>query len=172
MASKTKFVIGKGLREAISKIIKTNRDEIQDPRIMRALGNEAARLMVRRTRLGFGVSKDGAKRNKLTPLSPQYIQTKREKFSGLSSLTRPKKSNLTRTNQMLTSIKVIDSMRGRVSVGATGNRHDSDLTNEDVVRFNQVTGRVLRPFLNLSALEIKGLQRTYTKIIDPAFGKI
>jgi hypothetical protein len=125
------------------------------PQVLKAMGEEAVRLIVKRTRLGYAVDSHGQERSKLKPLSAGYVH-QREADPKLSAMTAPKKSNLTRTGQMLDSMAVIAVRQGSVVVGPTGSRDDG-LTNAQVAAWVSVA----RPFNFLSRLEQEQLTRFY-----------
>lgn len=126
------------------------------------VGVFATDLIVKRTRLGYGVKKPYDSKEKLAKLSPNYVKS-RKMFDGLHSLTRPNKSNLTRTSQMLDSIasKVKANV---IEIKPTGTRDDGK-RNEDIARYNAQggKGRPKRIFLNISQLEFKQIVRFYRK---------
>lgn len=129
--------------------------EIASPANMRKYGEMAAGMIRLRTRLGDGVSADGANKQKLKPLAPST----KKKRSGLaargklSSQTVPGKSNLTESGQMVDSVSVVEAKQGRVTVSPSGARTDGK-TNSDVAGFVTDQGR---PFNNLSRVENKRL---------------
>ena len=119
---------------------------------LRMIGEEAIRLIVQRTLQGFGVAEDGGSRERLKPLSPEYVEFRRRYSSELSGETSPTKSNLTLSGQMLESMQVLQVGNGRVTVGPKGSRSGpfaSDLSNDELARIVQ---RV-RPFNHLSKQE-------------------
>lgn len=126
------------------------------PQVLRAMGDEAVRLIVKRTRLGYGVDGHGAERSKLKALSPGYVHL-RELDDTLSAMTSPKRSNLTRTGQMLDSMTVLEVRQGSVVVGPVGARDDG-LTNAQVAAYVSAQGR---SFNFLSRLEQEQLVRFY-----------
>jgi hypothetical protein len=130
---------------------------------LREIGELAVSLIVKRTRLGYGVNRNGSKRFRLAALSEGYV--KQRKKGGLSSFTRPKKSNLTRTGQMLESVKVIKASRGVITIGPEGRRNDGK-TNDDVAIWN--ANRKGRSFIFISDNEYNQLRRAYRK----AFGDL
>jgi len=137
------------LEASVQATVKSN--ELAD------LGNEAIRLIVKRTRLGYGVRGQGFDRYKLPPLSAFYVKQRQLDGSDLSGDTSPTRSNLTRTGQMLDSMAVISVKPGAVVVGPQGGRLDGPLGNDDVARWVSVR----RPFNYLSRLEQEQLRRFY-----------
>jgi hypothetical protein len=140
-------------------IEKTIKDGI-DKKLLEPIAEEAIKIIVRRTRLGYGVSKHFGTKAKLKALSSKYVDI-RSRFKNLDrSTTRPKKSNLTLTGQMLNSMAITKSKDGQIIIGPTGNRNDTDATNEDIARWNSERGR---KFNRISQLEFNQLLRFYRK---------
>ena len=151
-------------------------EEIAKPDSLLEIGKFAADRIVKRTRLGRGVAEPEGEAAPLKPLSEAYVEArKREREAGrgkggrfvkgagkLSSLTSPKKSNLTRTDQMLSSIKPERPKRGSVTITPTGTRKEGSLTNEEVAGYVSRE----RPFLNLSKAEVAGVTRLIRERID------
>lgn len=126
------------------------------------VGEFAKDILVKRTRLGYGVEQSLGQKKKLAPLSPRYVKS-RKMFAGLSSLTTAKRSNLTRTGQMLNSIR--STVKGKIiEIGPSGTRDDGK-RNSDIARYNEQGGRnrPKRVFLNLSRLEFNQIVRFYRK---------
>jgi len=150
---------------AMKSIIKRLEDSVKESISRAALVNVgvfATELIVKRTRLGYGVDESLGKKAKLAPLSQKYIKS-RKMFDGLSELTTPKRSNLTRTSQMLYSIRSV--VKGNtVKIEPSGTRDDGK-RNKDIARYNQEggRGRPKRIFMNLSSLEFKQTVRFYRK---------
>lgn len=151
--------LGESVKQQIDKLankIATSINQTVDSNFMREVGEETKRLIYLRTKLGYGVKSQGGVRSKLKPLSPFYVELRKliQKDGLLDGTTSPKKSNLTFSGQLLKSIKVKKAQDGRVWVGPIGYRDDG-LTNEQVA--NTVSKE--RPFMFLSDLEIKKIQR-------------
>lgn len=126
----------------------------------------ATNLIVKRTRLGYGVDQELGQKKKLKKLSPKYIKS-RSMFDGLSDLTTPKRSNLTRTSQMLDSIR--GEVKGsKITIKPTGRRLDGKL-NSDIARYNEMKSRI---FMNISSLEFKQTVRFYRKTFGDLLRKI
>lgn len=130
------------------------------------LGEEAVRLIVKRTRLGFGVGGDGEERVNLKALSSSWIRQRKrldEEMSILSQFTTTARSNLTFTGQMLDSMQVIRVAQGKIVIGPKGYRTDplsKGISNEQVANYVAKAGR---PFNNLSRLEQAQLVRFYRR---------
>ena len=114
----------------------------------------------RRTRVGQGLAETqrGAKQKKLKALSDKYKKARKKNKAKLSSNTKPAKSNLTSTGQLL------DAITGRVS----GNTiildlkegRDDGVKNKDIVGWQRKQGR---DFFEVSDKELRGLQSNIKK---------
>ena len=142
----------------ITKTVK----EVADKAAMTKLADFATELVVKRTRLGYAVGKNYGAKGKFAKLSDRYIKIRKK--SKLDSLTRPTKSNLTRTGQMLASMKGRYVSRGTIVIEPTGSRDDG-LTNLEVAEFAHEgsSTRPKRPFNRVSALEFQQILRFYRK---------
>jgi hypothetical protein len=132
-------------------------ETLRSPAGMKKIGLRAVEMVRLRTRLGYGVAKQGAVKERLKSLSRPYVGQRAE-FKGLSDLTSPGKSNLTRTGQMLDSLDVKSTGTGTVKYGPTGERDDG-LSNQEVAGY--VSEK--RPFVNLSNVEEKRIQDSIGK---------
>lgn len=139
-----------------------------DQRQMRALGEFAIMLIVRRTRLGktytrervrVALDKIRERPKRLAPLSPNYVDFRKKNRRLLSRFTTPRRSGLTFTGQMLDSMKVKRASKGIVAIGPSGRRNEM-LAN---LHASGTANMPARPFNNLSALEARQLQRYYRK---------
>lgn len=114
-----------------------------------------------RVRLGYGVKAHGEKKEKFKELAESTIKH-RKRLSALGLLfpgSKPKRSHLTATGQMMDSLTYAKEP-GRV-VLFFGN----DEAN-DKAYYNNQAGRVPRPFFFLTDLEIKAVNRTLQKALD------
>jgi len=120
----------------------------------------------RRTRLGKGVSKSG-ELVKLAPLSNEKYKKKR-KESTLDSTTRPNKSNLTFTGQLL---KSIIGKRNKTIITFTldDKRDDTSSTNSEIARGQADQGR---RFFDLSKSERNGVSRKISQLLKEFVKKI
>ena len=153
---------------ALKNIIKRLEASVKESISRTALvdvGVFATELIVKRTRLGYGVEQSLGQKKKFAVLSPSYIKS-RSMFDGLSDMTTAKRSNLTRTSQMLDSIRSV--VKGNtIEIAPSGTRDDGK-RNKDVARWNE-EGRSKRPkrpkriFMNISSLEFKQTVRFYRK---------
>lgn len=159
----------------ISRVLKGIRDRFDraaDSKEMRRLGDKAAEMIRIRTRLGYGVPRDDAKRRKLKSLQPTTIEQRilLSQRGLMSQFTRPRRSNLTATGQLLDSLQTIKARGKQVIIGPKGSRWDTDLTNPEVSEFVSRQGR---PYLHLTALEVKKLARFYqNEIVKPKLPRV
>jgi len=130
--------------------------DAKGPKVSRPLVEEAINLIVKRTRLGYGVKREFGTKEKLRRLSPKYIVT-RSKSRRLDSTTSARKSNLTFTGQMLRSVQVIQAKDGKIVIGPKGYRDDGK-QNEKIAGYQVDQGRA---FMNVSKLEFQQLLRFY-----------
>lgn len=137
------------------------------PEEMRPLGEFSIGLIVKRTRLGYGVDTELGAKTRLKPLSQRWIDHRRQ-FDGLSEMTTPSRSNLTFTGQLLNSTRVLSVRQGYVLLGPIGSRTGSPLTNIQVALQQQKQGRI---FMNLSELEYKQTLRFFRRSFDDLLKK-
>lgn len=146
--------------EAFYRQIKEDMAKSLDKKSLEALGEEACTIIARRTRLGYGVREDGQKREKLAPLSEAYKERRKADKDELSDLTRPGKSNLTLTGQMIDSMQVLNIKKQSVDIGPTGTRKGEQVTNAEVGRY--VAKK--RPWLHISKLEANQIFRLWRQL--------
>lgn len=151
------------LQDIIAQL-RTTIGSVFGPESLELLGEEAANIIRRRTRLGFGVASTGSERFRLRPLTDRYMKFRTVKRSRLSDMTKPRRSNLTLRGDMLDDlgVKSVNPMRGQVVLGF---RNQSSL---DKATWNTDSGR---PFNNLSRLEIKQLGRFKEKELEAELRK-
>jgi hypothetical protein len=130
--------------------------------------DEVPKIIMRRTRLGKGVS-EGGELDSLKPLSAEYIKFRKKHASELSQLTSVKKSNLTASGQLLSSIqgnrqgsKFVFTFKDARTKTVFGG---SSLTNGKVAEYVRKGGR---RFFDLSKSERAGLQRRAGAILKRA----
>jgi hypothetical protein len=145
----------------VKKLEKTVAESIKKAALV-DVGVFARDLIVKRTRLGYGVEKDLGSKKRLAKLSPNYIK-RRKMFESLSENTRPSRSNLTLTGQMLDSI-ISTAKTGIIEIKPTGRRDDGK-RNADIAQYNEDGGRgsPKRIFMRISQLEFKQIVRFYRK---------
>lgn len=165
-----KIDLSKFKKEA-DRLIKT----FKSPRMLTEAGNFAADRIRLRTRLGKGIGPSGAPQI-LKKLSPSYRLQRAGKIAFASKgtgkgrivypyipdaapklhpQTSPNKSNLTFTGQLLDSIGINKRTQNSVTIGVSGRRTGSVLTNKDVQSFVEKE----RPFMGLTKPEQDGLSR-------------
>lgn len=147
-------------RKQLTRIIKgvlRQFDANANKKTMRSLGAEAVRLLVARSRKGYGVSRMGENQSKFPPLSKAYIKQRRRRR--LSRFTTPGKSNVTLTGKMLASVRTFQDKQGKVSIGPSGRRSDGP-GNAKIAEYLAEGGR---EFMNLSASEITKLRVYYER---------
>lgn len=127
---------------------------------LRITGEETKKLIQKRTRLGGGVSGPLGQRTKLKPLSDGY--KKQRKRMPLSSTTKPSKSNLTQTGEMLRDIGV------KIRNGGISLRFVSSGAKKKA-RWVQDAGRT---FFFVSGPEFKQLQLNIRKRVQNILNKI
>jgi phage gpG-like protein len=152
------------VRRQFGDIEKRIKKEIGDglsQRAMRRIGTVMLVLITRRTREGYGAVRTGAGRKPLKELSGEYI--KRRKRARLDPTTRPSKSNLTFTGQMLRSMSILGTTNTAVLVGPKRSRRKGGLTNFQVAELVSKE----RPFLFLTDKELE----TVTDFVDDEIEK-
>ena len=125
------------------------------------VGSYLVETLRNRVRLGFGVARDGDKKQKFKPLAPSTIKH-REWLSLAGKLfqnSRPNRSHLTATGQMMDSLTYAKKP-GRVVL------FFNNQEAENKAFYNNEGGRVPRPFFYLTDLEIKATERTLQKALD------
>ena len=137
-------------------------EDVTSSKAMRAYGKASIKLIVARTRRGFGVQKTGTRQFRLARLKPSTIRRRRA-FTGLSSETSPGKSNLTFTGKMLDSIFVKSARDGEVIIGPDRRRRKGGVTNEEISSFAEKgsSNRKKRPYLALSTKELRDINREF-----------
>lgn len=150
MANKSPKIVRSLARiEKAQKDLSAATKSLSTKEYMQGLGQFAAGLIKKRTRLGDGVKSEGAHKEPLKPLSPGY-QEARKNDPELSEFASPNKSNLTRTGQLLDSMTAKNATARTVQVGPSGVRRDGK-TNEKIGEYVSKD----RPFNNLSEIETK-----------------
>lgn len=139
--------------------------KLVDISLMKILGDFARELIIKRTRLGYGVVIPEAEKTRLKPLKESYIEVrKKDKKKGrLFNETTPRKSNLTRTGQMLDSIRYWirdNGYRKAIELFVPDSRRNDGRTNNEVAGHVQSNGRI---FFNLSKQEKTQIKRLAIK---------
>jgi len=123
------------------------------------IAKDAADRVKKRTRLGYGVKNRGDKKDKLKALTSTAYKKHRKKSADLNrQYTKPNKSNLTFTGQLLDAIT--GRARGKkIEVYMKEDRDDGE-KNSDIVGYQSDQGR---DFFELTDKEIKGLRNQLKK---------
>lgn len=151
------------------------------PLQMRYLANETIKIVVKRTKLGYGVLDNGGERDNFDALSTKYIrkrknlrsQNKKHARRGhhsalvLDASTNPEKSNLTFTGQMLRSL-AYEVKDGEITIKPEGTRDDG-LRNYDVAQWCSEKGRT---FNRMSRAEENQVFRIYRKRFGDLLGRL
>lgn len=151
----------KALSERISQSVAESVSAAESKR----LGDALASQIKKRTRLGYG--SENGQQKRLRGLSERYKEYREEHAEDLSQATRPGRSNLTATGQMLDSITGVGT-KGRVNVEIKGQRtkelggRRSRLSNNQVARYVQEQGRA---FFNVTKAEKNSLAREVKQLI-------
>jgi hypothetical protein len=148
--------VRKQLRTLNKQLKKAITLDLAKPSQMRFLGTEAIKLIVKRTRNGFGVEADGQPSRRLMRLTENYVNYRKQNRFRLSPFTTPGKSNLTFTGQMLDSFQIRQVSQGRTFIAPFGRRKGGGPTNLQVAGYVTENGR---PFNNLSRSEIQRLAK-------------
>jgi hypothetical protein len=157
------------------KLAEIARDGINIPREeTKIIANEMARKIRVRTRLGRGIDEGKLKvfntktgRNKTVKTSTYIEQRRRWKERGmLSDFTEPEKSNLTRTGQLLESLYGKSDRMNEFTIAVKEKRIASDVTNSDIIRYQDTQGR---KFFGFSKPEIAFIQQQVLKYFKRVF---
>ncbi len=151
------FDLNLQLSKWVKKAIKVVDRDIVSRKILNELGDQVVDRIRKRTRLGFGVAKNGDKRQKLKDMRQHSLEyAKLRKKGELSSDTSALKHNLTLTGHMLDKLKVLDvsSRKKEIEIGFTN-------------RFAMLKARVNTDlgwrFMHLSDNEIKAVNNFYRR---------
>jgi hypothetical protein len=148
--------LSKHLKESITRAL----EETITPQLMQQVGDDFVDQIRTRTRLGNGLDKHKGEPSKLRPLSKDYVES-RKTFKKLSPLTKPGKSNLTLTGEMLDQLKA--TVQGAKITITFGNQF-----SKDKARWNQESGR---KFLFISRVQIERLKNGLEKKITTLLKK-
>lgn len=149
--------------DKINKKIKDALKELEKPENTKLFADDVADDIRKRTRLGFGVPENKASKQKLKPLRPLTIKQRLElkKAGELDQRTTPKRSNLTRTGQLLDSIQGTKK-KGEIVVEIKEGRKGERVKNSEIVENQEKQGR---PFFYITDIEFKKLTRDIKKSI-------
>lgn len=142
--------------ESIDRFVKrlnSTIEKVNGPAEMRAIGEFMIEKIRIRTQLGNAVMENLTEKSKLKPLSKKYIE-QRKVFMNLSTMTTPKRSNLTRTGSMLDSLKIKSMSKTAIRIGPTGSDRFG-VSNSSKAFWQEKMGRI---FLRLSFQEVKQIR--------------
>ena len=130
----------KDLERKLARLI----NSVGDSATMDKMGKELAQTVKTRTRKGFGVDQTGGRSKRLTKLSKPYKKERKglQSRGKLSSETSPTKSNLTKSGELLDSIKG-EGKRGEARIYIDGR----NLNNKKAAQDQEQVGR---KFMNLN----------------------
>lgn len=139
-------------------------------KLLREIGVIATAIIKRRTRAGFGVSEPLGRRSKLKGLAPSTIRARASSKRLNTSLTSPKRSNLTFTGALINSLRVVSvsSNPAEVVIDANKRRRKGGLTNEELA---EIVSDQCREFLNLSRREFDRVRSAFNKSYKQQFKK-
>jgi phage gpG-like protein len=148
--------------QQLNKIVAAIFDELDEAasnETMRDMAEFVASRLRKRARSGRTAKRAGGYLTRLKPLSAKYIEKRRR--SKLHPETKPEKSNLTFTGQLLDSITA-KIRKGKAVIAPRGRRREGG-TNERVSIYVQQQGR---PFLFLGRKDTKELIDFYTDYLN------
>ena len=126
----------------LNKVVEKAWKKVASPRKLKKHGETMAKTMKARTRLGKGIGLAG-KMGKLKSLSLLYIEYRKmlAKKGKLHPHTKPNKSNLTLTGQLLNSIRGGSKRFGEIMISILPDRRGGKPDNHDIVKFQEEQGR-------------------------------
>lgn len=144
----------KDLAERMPKLLKDAIDKVTGKQKLDDLGEQLAKDIKKRTRVGTGVDKPGGNSKKFKKLSDSTKKSRGySKRSGfLSSDTTPAKSNLTHSGTMVDSIHST-AKDSQVTIDVAADQADK-------VKYNADNGR---EFLHLSKAQVKKIEKDLEK---------
>jgi hypothetical protein len=161
------------LTQILKRLDKSVKDATQ-PIVLKDVGKFTLDLVVKRTRLGYGVDKNFGKREKLGPLKDTYIEKRKKSTydNPLDSTTRPSKSNLTKTGEMLRSMDYTVK-EGKIIIEPSDpdNLLLAEYNAEAVTYANGYT-KPARVFNRVSELEFQQILRMYRKAFTNLLKKL
>ena len=146
----------------IPKLMESALKEMTSKKNLRILGEDAKRLIQKRTRLGGGVERSLGPRTKLKSLSESYKKQRKKNKVKLDRTTTPARSNLTFTGGMLRDIGV------KVSKAKVSLRFITPFA-KDKAKWVQDAGR---EFFNITKPEFKQLQNKVRKQVQRVLTKL
>jgi hypothetical protein len=152
----------KSLARGMSNLIAKLKRNVTSPKAVDILAKlycqQAREIILARTIAGYGVNKDGGRKSPLKPLSANYIIHRQRNKSRLASYTRPSKSNLTFSGELLSMLREKRNRPGNWRLVFQGN-HEGGISNAKLAQYVSRD----RPFLNLDRSEIQELEEGFRK---------
>ena len=136
------------MAEYIGRIQKVINEATKDKDVLKAIGNEAIMLIVKRTRLGYGVAENFGVKERLKSMKPhseKYQIWRKKNKAKLSPMTTPARQNLTMSGEMLDNMTL--QIKGSKAIVST--------KFADRASYQQKQGRI---FNRLSELEVVQLR--------------
>lgn len=124
-----------------------------------ALGQFVVDLVVKRARLGYGITGHGGEKVKFPGLSESYILSRKKNSGSLDSTTSAKKSNVTYTGQLLRSLGYRRRGRSGFIIQAEGSRNEGGTNEEVAIQLLKKNRR----FIGLTRSEERQVSRFYRK---------
>jgi hypothetical protein len=149
----------KGLGSWIEKAEDLVGKKIPSRALLMRLGHEVADRIRKRTRLGYGVSSNGAKRVKLKNMrqhSEPYADWRAENPGKLDEETKPPMHNLTLTGEMLRDLKL-------TRVNMTTKQLEIGFKDPFSLKKAQINTKRGWIFMHLSDTEIKSVNNFYKR---------
>lgn len=166
--------IEKQIEQIITKRVNNFVEKGLDDKLLNKVGSNTVKQIVKRTRLGKGVKKPGGGAAfKLLPLRNSTIDYRDNYSVNLSQFTRPNRSNLTATGQLLDSIthKIISKKNNLkiIQIYFKENRTFELNNNKPRISHKKINENVEkqgRPFFYLAGFELNQIKSTIINAIN------
>jgi len=126
------------------------------------IGELVSLEIVKRARQGFGATADNKKYKRFAPLRPSTIKRRTflKSIGKLSSLTKPTKSNLTETGQMLDNVSYSVNAKG-VVIFVKDKKDDKGVSAKTKAAYHHkdTRRRRARPFMFVASVTIRKARR-------------
>jgi hypothetical protein len=161
----------------LSKITEAIKESVFGRQQMKEFMQGLANDIKKRTRMGYGVGRDLGPKGKFLPLSKKYKKYRKEKAS-LSEFTKPTRSNLTLSGQLLDSL-IADSsgtLKGEITIKDTRKPikgQKKTPTNNQLAEWHEEGAGKLpkRPFMHVSIAEYDRLVQAMQKKLNAQLKK-
>lgn len=137
----------KNFKRKIENALREAQKDIKKKRVLDPIGEGLADEIKKRTRLGYGVDRNGGRQQKLKPLkdSTRKSRAYMKRKGKLHPDTSPAKSNLTMTGEMTDSI--------------TNKARDGKITLEVGTKYAIYHQDGDRPFMHLTSDQVRGQEK-------------